>query len=553
MKANLLSPIDWFEQWDFRNPDTTGIGGSETAHIELAWRLARRGWDVTSYAPIPADCPSIGPHGVKWIHHSKADLASPGLWLIYRSLKVVDDMPGTGQHIWIILEDVDCPGEFTEERCEKIEYVIALCHDHASHLIRKYPYATKKIIVGANGIRRDLIEQVEKERIERNPKRLMFASSPDRGLLEMLKIFRRAREQDYELELHAFYGMKRWDVPSISSNKAMSKTRSDIEKWLDQPGVFWHQGLNQVDLCREWFKSGIWCHPTDFTETSCITCMDAQACGAIPITRPLWALRTNVRSGIFIEGSPKNDLLVRSRYVDAVLRLAANPAAQAQIRPAMMMTARTEFSWERWTDYVEGAALVAMDSENYVRNMSFASQCVFQLKHSRGRTLNVGSDIDAPGFRFHKDTVNVDYQKNHPNIDELKRHVDVVADARALPETLHGKFDSVVLGEILEHMSDDDIVKSLKQAKLALSNGGPVVITWPEEDGSNTRHERETLHYPAIENELDIEYAPGCSAYHSRIITLDHMKALLNRAGMTPEFVQPIEYTTYNGWGVVAR
>src|SRR3990167_1047237 len=51
MDFYFYSPVA-FEKWDFRNSIETGIGGSETSHVEMAWRLARRGHKAVTHPPI---------------------------------------------------------------------------------------------------------------------------------------------------------------------------------------------------------------------------------------------------------------------------------------------------------------------------------------------------------------------------------------------------------------------------------------------------------------------------------------------------------------------
>ena len=47
MDFYLYSPVA-FEKWDWRNSVEKGIGGSETSHVEMAWRLVARGHKVLS-------------------------------------------------------------------------------------------------------------------------------------------------------------------------------------------------------------------------------------------------------------------------------------------------------------------------------------------------------------------------------------------------------------------------------------------------------------------------------------------------------------------------
>src|SRR5262249_46634502 len=121
---------------------------------------------------------------------------------------------------------------------------------------------------------------------------------------------------------------------------------------LEQPGVTFHGRMGQPELLREWFKAGIWCHPSNFTETSCITCMDAQACGAIPITSPLWAVAENVKFGVFIEGSVKAEL-TRARFALETHSRVGSLEQHADIRRDMMQSALEQFDWQNFVDQWE--------------------------------------------------------------------------------------------------------------------------------------------------------------------------------------------------------
>jgi glycosyltransferase involved in cell wall biosynthesis len=344
-----------FETWDWSNPDTQGIGGSETSHIEMAQRLARRGHAVLSFAPVPWSDYRPGPDGVLWAHSSKFDPADEAdVYVIYRAPQFADQLP-EGIDAWLICQDVDYKDRLTEERARKFTRIVALCNRHADHLKARYPFAADKVCVSSNGIKRDRIERDYLEStIVRNPHRLMYASSPDRGMEFLLDIFPRAKEILPDLELHLYYGFDNIDkiVARLGPEHPIVQNTERLKQMIDQPGVTNHGRMGQPELLREWFKAGIWCHPSNFTETSCITCMDAQATGAIPLTSPLWAVEENVQHGVFIEGDVTSDL-IRSRFVLEVVRLAVDEGRQDEIRREMMPWARERFDWERFVDQWE--------------------------------------------------------------------------------------------------------------------------------------------------------------------------------------------------------
>ena len=354
MQIQLFHPTA-FEKWDFDTPNTTGIGGSETSQIELAWRLARRGYDVISYAPVPWEGTREW-RGSKWAPLEAVDIKRPGIWLLYRCPSFLDNFPEShpDQRLYLVSQDVTYP-DWSKERLTKLDRFMALCQAHAADHRSRWPGFDEKIFLSANGIKRDLIDQIEKEGIKRNPRKMIYASSPDRGLVCLLKVFKRAREWVKNLELHVFYGFNNIDklIQANPGDKQFSKLKAEVEKLCQTPGVIWRGRINQPDLIREWFSAGMWCHPSVFTETGCITSMEAQACGAIPITVPVWAVGENVRHGMFIQGNPYIDPLVQSRFVSAIYRLVSDENLQEQIRSEMMPEARFRFDWEKVVDGLE--------------------------------------------------------------------------------------------------------------------------------------------------------------------------------------------------------
>lgn len=501
----MLNP-NYIEPWTY-TALARGIGGSETAAIEMAIRFAARGHDVTCYSRLPeSDSPEMtdfNPEhaGVHWRDLDDADMEAEGVWWVFRSPATgLRCKPAPGRVYYLFCEDVFY-GDWTSEAVAPFARIFALCPDHMADVARRDPTVADRLVLSSNGINVEDIEAVEAEGIERNPKRLIWTSSPDRGLKEVLDIFERARETVSDLELAIFYGMD--NIERICEG---DRTRWPwVQSWAQydranaMPGVTWHGRIGQEELKRELFRAGVWLYPTWFcvtgdtlvdtadgqipirdlvgksgfsvwcfsedearfirapvrwvkktresvevwrvtlangksiratldhkfllypgdewkrlrklihmdvlmargpvdqydpvgivdirpdgyedvydllvngphnfvangvvvhnSETSCISCMEAQACGVIPITRPFWAVGHNVRfGGIFVEGEPA-DSLVKARYVDAVVRVASDPDSQERVRARMMPAARECFDWERWVDQWEVLAMVDM-------------------------------------------------------------------------------------------------------------------------------------------------------------------------------------------------
>ena len=339
-----------FEDWYWDTPFTTGIGGSEVSHIEIVEGLKAKGHDVISYAPIPDDKKGIRDY---WKHYSEVDYTRPGIWIFYRTLKELDNFPkNKDQTVWVLMQDTHIIDEWTKERTDKIDKIITLCGDHRKFVAKNHPEVANKIDISTNGIRTQLINEIELQGIKRDPKALIWASSPDRGLDTLIKIFKRAYQWDKGLTLNVYYGFN--NIDKCSQTRRTLALKELVEKSKEHPGIKFHGRINQMDLYKAWFSSGVWCYPTSFCETSCITCLDAQACGVIPITTPLWALKNNVRHGVFIQGDVEDDSLIQARYVEAILAICGNPNLQLRIREEMVPHIRAVYDWHRVVEQLEG-------------------------------------------------------------------------------------------------------------------------------------------------------------------------------------------------------
>lgn len=333
-----------FEKWNWQNSVKKGIGGSETSIVEMAWRLFAQGHEVIVYAPIPKDSPNEW-RGTKWFDYEDVDWSLEGVWILYRVPEAIDNFgKRKNQTLWFLAQDWDYP-TLNKKRIAKLNKFITLCKAHGQYLIERYPGIDKKLWLSSNGIKLELIEEVEKEKIKRNPYRVMYASSPDRGLKNALQIIKKAREYVPEIEFHAFYGFNNLNkLIKGQPNSKMAKDKAEIMELLKQENVFFHGRINQKQLMREWFKSGIYIYITDFFETSHISGMEAQACGAIPLFSPVYAQAENIKHGIAVEGK-SDDPLTIAKAAGSLVKLVSLKAEQEEFRKEMMPWARKRFNW----------------------------------------------------------------------------------------------------------------------------------------------------------------------------------------------------------------
>lgn len=335
--------------WDWNSL----TGGSEANHIELAEELAKLGHEVISYAPIPpGHLTKVIRNNVEW---RDCDILFPydGVWLLYRTLTPLDHLEKTDKmKMCVFLHDVAIKEEWTEARVAKIDKVFVLSQKHKEFLETFYPQLIDKIQVMRSGIKLELIEEIEKENIKRIPTKMIYASSPDRGLSYLLDMFVEAQEFVPELTLDIFYGNNLLDDRILLHRRLKAK----MEKFSKIKGITFHGKVEKRELLRHWFSSGIWCYPTMFLEVFAMVSVEAQAMGAIPIVNPLWGVGENTSYGKVVQGNCYDDELVQARFVEDIIQTATNPQWQEELRVKMMPAIREKYKWanvaKQWSTYL---------------------------------------------------------------------------------------------------------------------------------------------------------------------------------------------------------
>jgi glycosyltransferase involved in cell wall biosynthesis/predicted SAM-dependent methyltransferase len=552
----FVSPVH-FEPWDFRSPDTTGIGGSETAHIETARRLAAMGHEVISYAPVRDDCPAED-RGVVWKHIDDADHDLDGIWVISRAPDYIHKLPNLGgrQTAWLVCQDVDYShrrgirGKRVNDYAG-FDMIFALCPYQLSYLRKKYPELQNRFFLSRNGVRTDLIEQIEAEGIERDPMKIIHTSSPDRGLLPSLHIFKRIQEYIPDVQFYSAYG---FDNMRKRIKEIADQADEIAAKLNETPGVTWGERQPQDALYRHFLSSSHYLYITDFPETSCISCMEAQCMGAIPISSSLWALGDYVRWGKVIHGTAEHSFTraqAAMALTENVINVLTKPEETEEYRQNMMTWAREMFSWDRVAEQYHALATGEPDrsaellEEEYHRPSRIANRGVFQVLNATGKIINLASGHDPYGLKRNKGAFNVDYHERDIAGAEAAYAVDLKADIRSLPVVHHGKYDTAVLGDILEHCEPEDGIKILQEANNCLRPGGKVVITMPEDT-------RPVFAQRGYEDE-SLMYVDQISYGHKHV-TRDMLFDWMHKANFMIRHCDAINYRDAGidmGWGVI--
>lgn len=148
---------------------------------------------------------------------------------------------------------------------------------------------------------------------------LFWGSSYDRNVDALLFMWPDIRQAYPDAELHICYGWDLFDKVAAGNSERQSWKKS-VVKLMGQDGITEHGRLGKEELKKIRQQCGIWAYPTNFKEINCITALDCQADGLVPVTMDLGALNETAKEGILIEGDIR-DVKVQQEYLKQLLDL----------------------------------------------------------------------------------------------------------------------------------------------------------------------------------------------------------------------------------------
>lgn len=276
------------------NPDTiktSGIGGTELACIKLSEELSRFGWEVfVSGSVLP------GKFGlVKWIpthklHKQYFNYFDVIIGASYIHFLLEFDRYGAKKIFWAHNTDYHAwwngkkiPQSKMLLNNQKLSKIVCLTDWHKNQWSNKYGVDNIEVI--GNGI--DLDSFHGRPRKVKNS--FIWSSAPSRGLSHLLENWSKIKAVKPDATLNVYY-------PDYAS-RDMDK----LSNLIDQDGVTVHGSVSQEDLHAAMLKSDYWAYLTGYEETYCITALEMQYAGVVPITTNVAALNETIHSGIVLD------------------------------------------------------------------------------------------------------------------------------------------------------------------------------------------------------------------------------------------------------------
>jgi len=271
-------------EWDEDAHKVRGLGGSETAAVEVARYLRemlgipvkifnmrkeyKRCESGVEYVPLK----ELGEYFQRY---------KPKFHIAWRHSVKLSNAP---MFTWC--HDLQCIG------AEQMQFdkILALSPFHKHYLHTSQGVNLEKIELFRNGIEPKLWTETDK--VEKNPMKVIFSSSPDRGLERCIDVCKKVREMGTPVELHLFYGVE--NMRKMGADDWADKIMAKVEDNKDF--VHYHGNVGKSELIHHFKESSVWLYPADFIETYCITVLEALASGTYPMVRNMGALSDTIAS-----------------------------------------------------------------------------------------------------------------------------------------------------------------------------------------------------------------------------------------------------------------
>ena len=274
-----------FEAWHPGIPEEKGIGGSETAAIEIARRFAKDGWDVSVYNHCGK---AEGEHdGVVYYDYRRWRGGKPDLFVAWRQTLAGKDQRLQANDSWLWLHNIYA--RLMEEAWPNYSRILGVSGFHADAMKHVYPFIEpERFGFVYNGVNLERFSPSVMPR--REPHKVVWTSSPDRGLVYLLKMWPDIIKAVPDATLHIFYGWKNIDMEIAGGNEELKRVKTEVMSLAVQPGLVWRGRVSQKDLAHELLTAQMWAYPCIWQEEFCINAVEAMAAGVFPVTTDMGAL-----------------------------------------------------------------------------------------------------------------------------------------------------------------------------------------------------------------------------------------------------------------------
>ena len=323
--------------WETWGPASllTGLGGSEIAAIHMARELALRGHEVEVIGQVT---PEIW-QGAKFTDFreyvditclGRTNLSMPkktdmqiecDAFVSSRDLFALRILQPKARMTALWMHDIHV-GPDPQGFLGEYNMILTLSEWARERARRYYPKVPgDRFILTRNGIDTSLFNIIPKK----TGRKVIYSSSPDRGLDRLLDYWPSICKIIPEAELHIYYGFNTWERMAELHRDQGAKHQIEYYRFrmakLADQGVVSHGRVGQRELADAYLGASMWLYPTNFHETSCISAMEAQAASVFCVCSKLAALPETAKFAYFVD-PPNTRGGYRAEFLEHVERAA---------------------------------------------------------------------------------------------------------------------------------------------------------------------------------------------------------------------------------------
>jgi len=260
-------------EWDGVIYRRQGIGGSETAEIELAEWFARLNIDrkiiIFNSVTEERHINSVVYRPIERLNEY-LKYYKPWIHIAWRhNNKICNATTIVHSH------DLQTPGIEALDSFDKVA-VLTPWHRDFMNATQGVPF--EKMFLTGNGIIPERFTGIEVDK--KDPYSFIFSSSPDRGLDRAIRVLDEVRKEYPAITLKVFYGIEHLPKYGLTELHDKLKKLMDERDW-----IFYHGKTEQKEMMKH-FKTASYCvQPSNFLETFGISALEQVCSGIYPIFR----------------------------------------------------------------------------------------------------------------------------------------------------------------------------------------------------------------------------------------------------------------------------
>jgi len=327
----------------------SGMGGSEKMVLMLSRAMQATGkCNVSVYAEVNEPERGVDADNVAWYHWSQFDQTRERAAMVYwRNANAVVKLRCPAKFRFLWNHDVQNPETYSEDVLAVVDKVQFQSEFHTLPVTDVVPEEQRWVA-------RNAVEKLTDAVVPRDKKRVLFCSSPDRGLITAARIVKRAQEIDPEVELVVTYGVTPWarkayadrkhrGIPDMGRDMSGDLYEQETFALLDEinAAVLGRVGFQEMEVLQK--NCGSWLYPTRFDEISCMSAMEAQVHGCVPVSTRHGALAETIFEGPALPPLPPAGE-ASDEYIDEAAKILLDSFATTdEEREAM-----AEEAWKRF-------------------------------------------------------------------------------------------------------------------------------------------------------------------------------------------------------------